>query len=177
MSKEPRDQKPHGGQPNKPADHHGSSPVELAAINETLLAFAKKYDENNKKSPRRDWWQFVLEIAAVVGVAAYTVITGGLFVASLYQLSASGDQLKISQDQLKVMQDTEIRQLRAYVHITGGTITVAGNPSGPLDVTIRPGVKVFGQTPAGAITIPWNIVVAEWLEYGRRCAKSARLIA
>jgi hypothetical protein len=62
-----------------------------------------------------------------------------------------------------IAQDAEVRQLRAYVHITPGTISVTGNTTiGPFDVTVRPGVKIFGQTPAGSVVVLWNPAVAKW---------------
>lgn len=64
--------------------------------------------------------------------------------------------------QASVASDNEVRQLRAYVHITGGTIAGSGSIAGPLEITIQPGVKVYGQTPAGEIIAPWALVVDQW---------------
>jgi hypothetical protein len=152
-------QKPHHqerSQSGKPAEHHGSSPVELAAINETLVALAKKYDENNKKYPRRDWWQFVLEIAAAAGIAIYTVLTAGLLIASWYQLSDSATQIKISQD-------TEHRQLRAYVgFVPPSDNQIVNSFIPPAKPTIRLNPRNFGQTPAYKAKISSNIAVEDF---------------
>jgi hypothetical protein len=138
MTTKPRDNNPHGGQSGKPTEHHGSSPVELAAINETLIAFAKKYDENNEKHPGRDWWKFILEIVAVVGVGVYTAITGGILIAALYQLSDSNTQIGI-------MKDGEQRQLRAYVGPSPGDVEDFGVDDKERVKMIR---KNYGLTPA-----------------------------
>jgi hypothetical protein len=34
--------------------------------------------------------------------------------------------------------------------------------NGPLDVTVQPGVKIFGQTPAGQVVVPWALEVDQW---------------
>jgi hypothetical protein len=61
-----------------------------------------------------------------------------------------------------IANDNEVRQLRAYVHITGGTISGSGSMNGPLDITVQPGIKVSGQTPAGQIVVPWALVIDQW---------------
>jgi hypothetical protein len=54
-----RDNQPrHGGHPEKPAGTHNNSPEELAAINQTLIALSKKYDEANEKDPGRERWNY-----------------------------------------------------------------------------------------------------------------------
>jgi len=136
-------QKPRG-QSDKPSDHHGSSPVELAAINKTLIAFAEEHHKNNKKNPSRETWKFRLEIAAAVGIAAYTLLTAGLLIAGAVQTGHSGQQVKTSQDQLGVMQDQEHRQLRAYVGISPKGIENFGHSDQVLH-TMR---KNHGATPA-----------------------------
>ena len=136
-------QKP-SGQSGKLSEHHGSSPVELAAINKTLTAFAEEYHKNNKKNPVRETWKFRVEIAAAVGIAAYTLLTAGLLIAGAIQTNYSGQQVRASQAQLGVMQDQEHRQSRAYVGITPKGIENFGQSDQVLH-TIR---KNHGATPA-----------------------------
>lgn len=61
-----------------------------------------------------------------------------------------------------VANDTEVRQLRAYVHITPGKFSGTGSLNGPLDIALQPGIKVFGQTPAGQVVVPWALDVNQW---------------
>jgi hypothetical protein len=63
-----------------------------------------------------------------------------------------------------VASDAEVRQLRAYVHVTPGKLSLPINPEfdGPLYVAVQPGVKIFGQTPAGQVAVPWALVVHKW---------------
>jgi hypothetical protein len=159
VSQKPHHRQPHGGQAGKPTEHHGSSPEELAAINQTFIAFAEKYNKGDEKHPRREYWKFVLEICVAVGVGVYTVITGGLLIASWYQLRASADQIRASQDQLATMKDTEIRQLRAYLHVSRASVTYVEVVNGPLKVAVTPTYKIFGQTPAGGVIPRWNLDV------------------
>lgn len=138
MSNKPRDKQPHRGQSGKPPEHHGSSPVELAAINETFIAFAEEHNKNKEQHPRRDYWKFVIEIVAVVGVGIYTVITGGLLIASLVQIGKSSDQIDIARD-------TEQRQLRAYVGVIPGDVESFGVAGEQKFKILR---KNYGTTPA-----------------------------
>jgi hypothetical protein len=138
MSQNRNNQRRHGGHPEKPAGTHNNSPEELAAINQTLIALSKKYDEANEKDPGRERWKFPIEVGTAVGIGIYTLITLGLFIASLLQLSSSSGQLT-------VMQDTEHRQLRAYVGINPGDVEDFGVASKQRVKFIR---KNFGATPA-----------------------------
>lgn len=150
MSNDTRNKNPHGGQAGKPSEHHGSSPVELAAINDTLKAFAKRYNENKEQSPRRQTWKFGLEIAAVIGVGLYTLLTGGLLIVGALQTRSGGDQVKASQEQLAVMQNTEHRQLRAYVGLIPGDIENLGDKDKQVFTFMR---KNYGATPAYDIEV------------------------
>ncbi len=96
------------------------------------------------ENERKHWLEYATGFFAFV--AAFGAILAAIF--SGWQAWVAGDN--------------EIRQLRAYVHITGGTISGSGSTDGPLDITVRPGIKVFGQTPAGQIIVPWNLVVDRW---------------
>jgi len=145
MSQKPRDKHEHGGHPKKPPGTHNNSPEELAAINETLIAFSKKYEEGQEKNPSRERWKFGMEVCTVIGIGIYTLITGGLFIASLYQIG--------------IMQDTEHRQLRAYLHVARASVTYVEVVSGPLKVSVTPTYKVYGQTPAGSVVPKWNLTV------------------
>jgi hypothetical protein len=49
MSQNRNNQHQHGGHPKKPPGTHNNGPEELAAINQTLIALSKKYDEANKQ--------------------------------------------------------------------------------------------------------------------------------
>jgi hypothetical protein len=85
-----------------------------------------------------------------VGVFAFIAAIGGVGAAIF-----TGVQVWIASD-------NEVRQLRAYVHITPGIMSGTGAAEGPLTVTLRPGVKVYGQTPAASVVVPWNLAVSEW---------------
>jgi hypothetical protein len=145
-----------------PAKEHGSTAEETAALNETLKSFSEKYYEPDEKKERREGIKFGMEIALAGGVALNIALTAGLLITGAMQADYSGRQVEASQAQLKLMQDTETRQLRAYAHITPGISTVTGPPEGPIEIAVRPGVKVFGQTPARGIVVPWAIVVDDW---------------
>jgi hypothetical protein len=138
MSNKPSNKHYQGGHPKKEAGTHNRSPEELAAINETFVAFSEKYEETNKKNPSRDGWKFRIEVATAVGVGVYTLITAGLLIAGLYQLKASADQIEI-------MRDTEHRQLRAYVGMNPGDVEDFGVSGKQKIRFIR---KNFGSTPA-----------------------------
>jgi hypothetical protein len=146
MARDPHNQQHHRGQPNQPTEHHiGSTAKELAAINETLVALAKKQSEHNQKNPNHDTWKFRLEIAAVIGVGFYTLLTGGLLIVGALQTGAGWQQIDASHDQLKTMQDTERRQLRAYVGIVPGDVDNFGDQEKQTFTFIR---KNYGMTPA-----------------------------
>jgi hypothetical protein len=112
---------------------------------------------NHARDNDRDWHDIAsLGVWVVTFVAA---LTAAFFTGR--QAYLENKQLRVSRDTLAVTQDTEVRQLRAYAHITPGTMTMTPKQDG-VEVSIQPHIKVYGQTPAGGVVTPWEIAVAEW---------------
>ena len=85
-----------------------------------------------------------------IGIFAFIAAIGGVFAAVF-----SGWQAWVTGD-------AEVRQLRAYVHMVNGDMVVNGDAKGPINFSIRPHVKVYGQTPAGALTLEWESSIGPW---------------
>jgi hypothetical protein len=176
MSQNRDNKRKHGGHPQKPPGTRNNSPEELAAINETVVALSKKYDEANEKNPGRDRWKFRIEIFTSVGIGIYTIITGGLLIASLLQLKSSSDavtqaqrqvteagrQAKAAEDQVNISKDTEHHQLRAYLHpvIDRSDVDINKNP-----LEWKYVLKNFGATPACHVRTSGQIFPGP-IEYG-----------
>lgn len=90
---------------------------------------------------KKHWLDYITPFFAAVAAA-------GAIAAAFY----SGIQAHIAED-------AEQRSLRAYVHIAPSTYLVEGDMNGPLSLSIEPHIKVFGQTPAGSVSLRWTIGV------------------
>jgi hypothetical protein len=60
-----------------------------------------------------------------------------------------------TRNQWLTAEDTKVRQLRAYLHVLTGGFHIDNLESGELQLMIEPRFRVFGQTPAGNISIAW----------------------
>jgi hypothetical protein len=153
MSQNPRERR-HGGHPKKPPGTHNNSPEELAAINKTLIALSEQYDAG-KPDPKRENARFRIERWTLFGIGIYTLLTAGLVGVALYQL-------RFTSDQIGIMRETEINQLRPYLHVLRTAVTYVEAQDGPMKVTVHPTYQVFNQTPASNVLPSWNIDVQEF---------------
>src|SRR5215469_13123930 len=64
--------------------------------------------------------------------------------------------------QASIARDTEIRQLRPYIHIVPGTWSSTEKPDGSVTIEATPKIRVFGQTPAGGINPQWEIILYDY---------------
>jgi hypothetical protein len=87
--------------------------------------------------------------------------TALLVLVAIWQWSELHNTDKTLRDTLNAQIDATQRQLRAYVHIRSGKIqtTLRGTA---IDVSVDPVIKVYGQTPAGAVTAQWTLAVLDW---------------
>jgi hypothetical protein len=78
----------------------------------------------------------------------YTAVTLALLVVN-WQVSGTA-------------KDTEERQLRPYLHVIPGEVTITEFSDNTFQVTMTPIAKIFGQTPAGGINPQWELQIAEF---------------
>jgi hypothetical protein len=125
-----------GNKSDDPCKGHQECSQHLAALNEKIEAFTKKYEKNNEQTDARESSRSKVEKLVLIGVAVYTVITAII---------------------LCVQRDSEIRQLRAYVGLDNSVPT-------RLDPDrITTAMNNFGQTPANHTKFFSNW---EFLPYG-----------
>jgi hypothetical protein len=109
-------------------------------------------DEREHRLRERKFWRayIILTVFTVVGVFVSALFAYGAYVASKRQANAA-------EAQIDVARDTEHRQLRAYLHINHGPITVSENTA---SAEIR--ISHSGQTPAYKIKLEADIQVGHF---------------
>jgi len=109
-------------------------------------------DEREHRRRERKFWKAYIALTAltVIGAFVSAFFAYGAYVATRRQATAA-------ETQIEVAQDTEHRQLRAYLHIDHGPITVSDNTA---KAEIR--ISHSGQTPAYKIKLEADIQVGHF---------------
>jgi hypothetical protein len=109
-------------------------------------------DEREHRRREGTFWKayIVLTALTVIGVFVSAIFAYGAYVATKRQANAA-------ETQIDVARDTEHRQLRAYLHINHGPITVSENTA---SAEIR--ISHSGQTPAYKIILEADIEVGHF---------------
>jgi hypothetical protein len=140
-----QDDKPiDGSQPSNLGGNGNNDSDNLATINKTLVSFVEIYKDTNEKDPNRDLARFRIESAVAAGVILYTLLTAGIFIASLSQVNALWSQVRDGHKEVATALDSEHRQLRAYMFLEGTKVVI--NPDRSVHSNIV--FKNYGTTPA-----------------------------
>jgi hypothetical protein len=129
----------------------------------------RDYNAAQKKARENDEEHIKWNRRTAKAAICYSVLTGLLLGAagfSVYQAwSAIGEASRAADaatNQANVAADTEERQLRAYLYVLPGLVKVEQHADGSIRVTVKPTVKVFGQTPAGMVLPMWDVKIGDY---------------
>jgi hypothetical protein len=82
----------------------------------------------------------------------------GAFIAAIGGIAAAG----FAGWQGWTANDTEEKQLRPYLYVIPADSSAQSQPDGSIEVSLRPQVKVFGQTMAAGVNPQWELKVADF---------------
>jgi hypothetical protein len=116
-------------------------------------------DEREHRRRERKFWKAYIALTALTVVGAFVgaFFAYGAYVASKQAVAEAKRQANVAESQIDVARDTEHRQLRAYLHINHGPITVSDNTA---SAEIR--ISHSGQTPAYKIKLEADIQVGHF---------------
>jgi hypothetical protein len=125
-------------------------------------------DEREHRRRERKFWTAYIALTALTVVGAFVgaFFAYGAYVASKQAVAEAKRQANAAEFQIDVARDTEHRQLRAYLHINHGPITVSDNTA---SAEIR--ISHSGQTPAYKIKREADI--HQWSEFKRPAVGAA----
>lgn len=109
-------------------------------------------EERQHRLRERRFWNAYIALTAITVIGA---LLSALFAYRAFD--AARRQANAAETQIEVARDTELRQLRAYLHIGHGPITVSDN-------TASAELRIFhsGQTPAYKIKLEADIQVGHF---------------
>ncbi|SFQ30365.1 hypothetical protein SAMN05216330_12433 [Bradyrhizobium sp. Ghvi] len=115
-------------------------------------------EREHRRQERRFWGAYIgLTILIVIGAFLSALFAYKAYVASTQAVAEARRQANAGEAQIEVARDTEHRQLRAYLHIGHGPMTVSSNTA---SAEIR--IHHSGQTPAYKIKLEADIQVGHF---------------
>ena len=116
-------------------------------------------DEREHRWRERKFWKAYIALTALTVIGAFVgaFFAYGAYVASKQAVAEANRQANAAESQIDVARDTEHRQLRAYLHINHGPITVSDNTA---SAEVR--IAHSGQTPAYKIKLEADIQVGHF---------------
>jgi hypothetical protein len=115
-------------------------------------------EREHRRSERRFWSAYIgLTVPIVIGAVLSGFFAYRAYETTLQALVEAKRQANAAEAQIDVARDTEHRQLRAYLHINHGPITVSENTA---SAEVR--ISHSGQTPAYKIILEADIQVGHF---------------
>jgi hypothetical protein len=115
-------------------------------------------EREHRRLERRFWNTYIgLSALTVIGALLSAFFAYRAYDASIRAVAEAKRQANAAETQIDVARDTEHRQLRAYLHISHGPITVSDNTA---NAEIR--ISHSGQTPAYKIKLEADIQVGHF---------------
>jgi hypothetical protein len=117
-------------------------------------------EEREHRRQERRFWNAYISLTVLIAIGAFlsAFFAYRAYDASTRAVVEAKRQANAAETQIDVARDTEHRQLRAYLHISHGPITVSDNTA---SAEIR--ISHSGQTPAYKIKLEADIQVGHFL--------------
>jgi hypothetical protein len=140
--------------------------AEERRISLAINSFQRDYNSTQETRQESDAKHFKWSRRAAKAAIGYTIFTACLLGLAVYSsiqtwnaIDAANRAADAATKQAGIAEDTEIRQLRPYLHILPGDTNWAANADGTIQISEKPLLKVAGQTPAGQVAIAWKLKI------------------
>ena len=150
-------------------DERNRRAAEERQIAGAINSLHRDYNAAQKNRAQEDSEHLKWSRRTAITAVIYTVVTACVLGASVFSIiqawkaiDAASRAADAATRQEGIAEDTEIRQLRPYLHVIPGDSEWSFKPDGTVQVTAKPSIKVVGQTPAGQVAPAWKLKVDEF---------------